>query len=79
MKDNYLAVKIFAVSVLLQELLDETSGKTQFKNKVRFHINGLQQQLNNLNTVTIETDEVSLLITNAVNALDQCLLKKDEG
>ncbi len=79
MKDNYLAVKIFAASVLLQELLDETQGKTQFKNKVRFHINGLQQQLNNLNTVTIETDEVSLLVTNAVNALDQCLLKKDEG
>jgi len=79
MKDTYLAVKIFAVSVLLQELLDETQGKTQFKNKIRFHINGLQQQLNNLNTVAIETDEVSLLITNAVNALDQCLLKKDEG
>ena len=70
-----LEVKIFALSNLLQEYLDETEGVTKFKNKTRFHIRGLQEQLTKLNTVKIEQDEVSLLVSKAVNALEKSLDK----
>jgi hypothetical protein len=68
-----LEVKIFALSNLLQEYLDETEGVTKFKNKTRFHIKGLQEQLTKLNTVVISEEEVSLLVSGAVNALEKSL------
>ena len=68
-----LELKIYALSNLLQELLDETSGETKFKHKVRFHINGLQDQLDKLNSVKIDEDAVSLLVSRAVKALEDSL------
>ena len=68
-----LEVKIFALSNLLQEYLDETEGETKFKNKTRFHIRGLQDQLDKLNSVKIDEDAVSLLVSKAVKALEDSL------
>ena len=31
--------------MLLQELLDETQGETRFKHKLKYHINGMQNEL----------------------------------
>ena len=68
-----LEIKIFALSNLLQEYLDETEGVTKFKNKTRFHIRGLQDQLDKLNSVKINEDDVSLLVSKAVKALEDSL------
>ena len=68
-----LEIKIFALSNLLQEYLDETEGVTKFKHKTRFHIRGLQDQLDKLNSVKIDQDAVSLLVSKAVKALEDSL------
>lgn len=73
MEENKLAIKIFATSVLLQELLDETEGKTQFKNKVRFHVNGLQRELSKLNSIEIKEQDVSLMINDSIKALEETI------
>ena len=65
-----LEIKIFAASVLLQELLDATEGKTAFIHKTRFHINRLQEQLDKLNGVVIDQEAVSLLVNRGVQALE---------
>ena len=65
-----LELKIFAASVLLQELLDATEGKTEFIHKTRFHINRLQEQLDKLNGVKIDKEDVSLLVNRGVQALE---------
>ena len=65
-----LEVKIFVVSMILQELLDETEGQTKFKNKTRYHINGLQKELDKLLSVEIRDDILSLFITEAMGTLE---------
>ena len=65
-----LEIKLYAVSTLLQELLDATEGKTPFIHKTRFHINGLQNQLDKLNGVKIDQEAVSLLVNRGVQALE---------
>ena len=50
-KIRQLEVKLFVTSLLLQELLDETEGNTRFKHKLRFHINGMQKELDKVLSV----------------------------
>jgi len=68
-----LEVKLFVTSMLLQELLDETQGETRFKHRLKFHINGLQRELDKLLTVNLEDESLSLFITDAMGALEQSI------
>jgi len=68
-----LEIKIFVTSMLLQELLDETEGDSRFKHKTRFHINGLQKELDKVLTEPIDTDELSLYLSRASQALEDTL------
>lgn len=68
-----LEVKLFVTSMLLQELLDETQGETRFKHRLKFHINGLQRELDKLLTVNLEDESLSLFITDAMDALEQSI------
>ena len=68
-----LEVKLFVTSMLLQELLDETQGETRFKHKVKFHINGLQQQLGKVLGVNMRDESLSTFITDAVGALEKSI------
>ncbi len=73
--DN-LDLKIFVTSVLLLELLDETQGESKFKHKLKFHINGTIKQLEPLLSVPIEDENLSMLITDAVGALELIINNK---
>lgn len=68
-----LEVKLFVTSMLLQELLDETQGETRFKHRLKFHINGLQRELDKLLTVDLKDESLSLFITDAMGALEQSI------
>ena len=68
-----LEVKLFVTSMLLQELLDETQGETRFKHKIKYHINGLQQQLDKVLGVNMHDESLSTFITDAVGALEQSI------
>lgn len=70
-KDKQLAVRIFATSVYLQELLDKTEGRTSFKNKTRFHVNGLQDCLTKINSIKIKREDVSLKISDIINVIEE--------
>ena len=49
-------------------MLDETEGHTNFKHKVRYHVNSLQKELDKILDVEFEEDNVSLLISHATKA-----------
>ena len=66
-------VKIYVVSTLLQELLDEASYDTRFKHRLKHTINNLQKDLDNMLGVTIGSDELSLYLSNAGKALEDTL------
>lgn len=68
-----LALKIFVCSMLLQEFLDETDGNTMFKHKLKFHIKSLQKELDKLLDESIESEELSLYLTNASAVLEDAL------
>ena len=68
-----LAIKIFITAMLLQDLLDETEGKSYFKLRVKKHISKLGKDLNLLLDETLDQDSLSILITNAANALEASL------
>ena len=65
-----LEVKLFVTSMLLQELLDETQGETRFKHKLKFHIRGLQNELDKVLSVEMKDDSLSLFITDAMASLE---------
>ena len=69
-KIRQLEVKLFDTSLLLQELLDETEGNTRFKHKLRFHINGMQKELDKVLSVEMSDNTLSLFITDAVSGLE---------
>ena len=69
-KIRQLEVKLFVTSLLLQELLDETEGNTRFKHKLRFHINGMQKELDKVLSVEMSDNTLSLFITEAVSGLE---------
>ena len=71
-----LEIKLFVTSMLLQELLDETTGNTKYKHQMRFHINRLQKELDRLLSVELRDDNLSLFITNAMAALEDAIDKQ---
>ena len=72
-----LEVKLFVTSMLLQELLDETQGETRFKHKLKFHINGLQRELDKVLGINMaDDDSLSIFINDAVAALEQSIETK---
>lgn len=70
---NRTEIKLFVVSLLFQELLDELEGTSKFKQKVKFHAKQLNSELDKLNSVSLDVEAVSLKISEAQNALDQTL------
>lgn len=72
-----LEVKLFVTACLLQELLDETQGETRFKHKMKFHINGLQKELDKVLGVTMD-NTLSLFLADAGNALEESIDKRLE-
>ena len=70
---NRTEIKLFVVSLLFQELLDELEGTSSYKQKVKFHAKQLNIELDKLNSVEIDKNNVSLTITNALNALEKTL------
>lgn len=68
-----LEIKIFVVSMLLQELLDETQNETWFKHNVKFHIKKTQAELDKLLTVNLSDENLSLFITDAMSALEKSI------
>ena len=73
-----LEVKLFVTSMLLQEYLDETQGETRFKQKVKYHINGLQKELDKVLGVTVD-NTLSLFISDAMNSLEQAITNRLEN
>lgn len=74
-KIRQLEVKLFVTSLLLQELLDETGGNTRFKHKLKFHINGMQKELDKVLSVEMSDNTLSLFITDAVSGLEDLIDK----
>ncbi len=68
-----LEVKLFVTSMLLQELLDETQGETRFKHKLKYHINGMQNELDKVLSVEMKDESLSLFIMSAVGALEESI------
>ena len=72
-EEKTLNIRIFIVSMLLQELLDETEGKTKFKSKIHRHITGLSDCLEQLLSENIDDDTLSLYLTQTAQALDDSM------
>ena len=68
-----LEVKLFVTSMLLQELLDETQGNTRFKHKLKYHINGMQNELDKVLSVEMKDESLGMFIMSAVGALEQSI------
>ena len=74
-----LEVKIFVTAVTLLELLDETEGDAKFKNKLRYHLNGVEKEINKIVSVSLDQNDTSLLISSASQALEDSIDKVLEG
>ena len=70
-----LEVKLFVVATLLQELIDATDGKSQYKNNLKFHLRETQKALDKLLSVPLDTDRLSLLLSEATQALEESIDK----
>tara|TARA_R110002012_G_scaffold182378_3_gene348721 strand:- start:2485 stop:2730 length:246 start_codon:yes stop_codon:yes gene_type:complete len=68
-----LELKIYVVSSLLQELLDETDSDTRYKYRLKQSINRLQKDLDQMLDLEIDTDVLSLYLSNAGQALEDSL------
>ena len=67
-----LETKIFVTSVLLLELLDETQGDTRFKHRLRYHLNGIEKEIEKLISLNIN-NTTSLLISKATQSLEDSI------
>ena len=65
-----LEIKIYVISTILQELLDETEGETPFKYGVRYKINALQKELDKVLSIPLENNELSLHINRICQAIE---------
>ena len=72
-EEGRLELKIFVTMTLLQELLDETEGRTAYKDKLNRRISQLGECLEQALDTEIDTDELSLYLSNATQALDDSL------
>jgi len=70
-----LEVKLFVTSMLLQELLDETQGNTRFKHKLKYHINGMQNELDKVLSVEMKDESLGMFIMSAVGSLEDSIDK----
>ena len=73
--DMPLEVKIFFVSSYLIELLDETAYSTSFKHNLKAQIRRVQKNLEEMVEEPIETDALSLFMSQATKALEDTLIK----
>ena len=71
--EDILEVKIFVVSLLLQELIDQTHGDTRFKHQLKFHLRETQKSLDQILSVRYDSDELSLFISKATEALEKAI------
>ena len=71
-----LEVKIFVAATLLLHLLDETDGNTKFKHKMRHHVNGTITGLEGLLEVSMDNNDVSLMITKSLISLEESINKE---
>ena len=76
---DQLEVKLFVTSLLLQELLDQTEGDTRFKHKLRYHINGMQNELDKVLSIRLDDNQLSLFVTDAVAALEDTIDSRIES
>ena len=67
---KHLELKIVATTLMLQELLDETVGKNKYKHKIKWHCNELSKHLEKLTDHEMLDNNVSLLVTDAINSLE---------
>jgi hypothetical protein len=72
-----LHFKIYIISTVLLDLLDETEGDTRFKNKLRFHINKTIKELEKI-TETSTTNQASQLVNEIWTSIEEQLKVLDE-
>ena len=67
-----LHLKIYIISTVLLDLLDETEGDTIFKNKLKFHINKTIKELEKI-TGNYSNDETNQLVNKVWTAVEDKL------
>jgi len=72
-----LHFKIYIISTVLLDLLDETEGDTRFKNKLRFHINKTIKELEKI-TETSTSNQASQLVNEIWTSIEEQLKVLDE-
>jgi len=72
-----LHFKIYIISTVLLDLLDETEGDTRFKNKLRFHINKTIKELEKI-TETYTTNQANQLVNEIWTSIEEQLKVLDE-
>ena len=74
MSEN-LEVKIYIVSTMLLDLLDESKGETFFKHRLKNNINKTITELEKITEESMENNETSLFISNVWRDLENSLNK----
>ena len=74
---KHLHFKIYIISTILLDLLDQTEGDTRFKNKLRFHINKTIKELEKI-TETYTTNEANQLVNKIWTSIEEQLKELDE-
>lgn len=74
---KHLHFKIYIISTMLLDLLDQTEGDTRFKNKLRFHINKTIKELEKI-TETYTTNEANQLVNKIWTSIEEQLKELDE-
>lgn len=77
MSSKNLHFKIYIISTILLDLLDETEGDTRFKNKLRFHINKTISELEKV-TETLTTNEANQFVNKIWTSVEEQLKELDE-
>jgi len=72
-KEDMLDIKIFVTAMLFQELLDETGGKSHYILRMRKNIRKLSKELDVLLDENINSDMLSLILTDAAQALEDSI------
>ena len=72
-KEDMLSIKIFVTAMLFQELLDETEGKSHYILRLKKNIRKLSKDLDVLLDEDIKSDGLSLVLTDAAQALEDSI------
>ena len=73
---KHLHLKIYIISTVLLDLLDETQGDTRFKNKLKFHINKTIKELEKI-TENYSNNETNELVNKVWTAVEETLKELD--